>query len=500
MAGYVTLNAYDAAVRIPEFKGLMQYGDGMNGDPRYAMSTKNVLTRGGVLQPCATSELLAPSLPAPITTLARLYRRYYAASDAEKEVLIAASGGQLYYMCPNTTPAPTEWTAIALPTDWAGDAYASDTWSWAAYEINPEGSNAPVDVLLLSNADDGMICVRGDDLTAEIVETPKKFGVIARYAERIWGGAIPDDPDMLVYSAPFDPFDWAANVEIPEDGAGDVFQASWDGDSFTALHQFGQQLIAFKRSRVWRVLGTDPGEYTFKEQYGGGAKYERTIAIDGERILMLGNDGVYCYDGLSVMPFYQQYAKQVFDRMNKQALDGAVGCLWRGKYYCALPLDGASANTAVLIYDTEENTWLLRDDMSVEAFLPTDDALYFTSAETPGRLWHWREECADTDRAASCEWVTPWMDFSCKDMSKGGFSLYLTVEAPIAAALTFTLETERKKKKKTCVFPRSASGARQRIVRFGGSCRRFRLSISSDCKIPWRILGGIQMTVEIDPD
>lgn len=155
MANFISLGAYDADIRIPSFMGLMQYGDGLNGDVRYATNARNVETRGGVLQPCAKCELLIPELPDPITTLARLYRRYYADSDAEREVLIAASGGQLYYLCPGETPAPTVWTAIALPTDWAGDAYASNTWSWAAYEINPEGSVAPVDVLLLSNAEDG---------------------------------------------------------------------------------------------------------------------------------------------------------------------------------------------------------------------------------------------------------------------------------------------------------------------------------------------------------
>ena len=108
-----------------------------------------------------------------------------------------------------------------------------------------------------------MICIRGDDLTAYTVETPRKFGVIARHAERIWGGAIAEEPDMLVYSAPYDPFNWEQNDAIPEDGAGDVLQPSWDGDSFTALTSFGSQLVAFKHNKVWRVLVTDPGQYVF---------------------------------------------------------------------------------------------------------------------------------------------------------------------------------------------------------------------------------------------
>ena len=205
MASYNSIGTYSAVSSYPSFKGLMQYGDGINTDPRYAVDAVNVETVGGVLQPAAACVLLAPKLAQPIKTLARLYRRWYTGTD-NREVLVAASGGKLYYMLPGAS----SWTQLAFPT--GVTAYQSDVWSWVAYEINPEGSEASVDVLLLSNALDGMVMVRGDNLTVSVVSTPKKFGVIARYAERIWGGAITEDPDMLVYSAPYDPTDWAANV------------------------------------------------------------------------------------------------------------------------------------------------------------------------------------------------------------------------------------------------------------------------------------------------
>jgi hypothetical protein len=357
---------------------------------------------------------------------------------------------------------------------------------------------------LLSNADDGMILVRGDDLTTETVTTPKKFGVIARYAERIWGGAIPDDPDTLMYSAPYDPFDWAVDTEIPEDGAGEINQPSWDGDSFTALHQFGQQLIAFKKTRVWRILGTDPGEYTFKEQYGGGAPLYRTVAVDNERILMLGTDGVRIYDSASVQPFYQQFAYTVFQRMKQALLDGAFGCVWKNKYYLAIPLDStATANNAVLIYDSIENKWLLRDDVAVEAFLPTETALYYTSAATPGRIWQWKEDSWTTGTAAgSCEWITPWTDLNFKNCDKNGLELYVTVEVTAAATVTFTLQTEKKSKVKTYTVevPATGKSAKQKLLRFGSSFRRFRLKISSATTTPWRIVGGLQLLTELDAD
>lgn len=508
MAGYNKLNAYDATTRIPQFKGLLQYGDGINGDVCFATDEKNMETMAGVLQPAAACQLLNPTTPAPIETLMHLYRRWHSGTD--KDILIAASGNKLYRL-DETLTAPA-WVEIDFETT---TTIANNTWSWATYEINPEGSTASVDVLLISNADDGMFMivppytatVSNNNWVIRKVTTPKKFGVIERYAERIWGGAIKNDPDMLVYSAPFDPTDWDADVDNPEDGAGDINQPSWDGDSFTALRSFGSQLIAFKKTRVWRILGTDPGEYTFKEQYGGGAPYEKTIAVDNERIFMLTRKGVVVYDGLSVSPFYQEYAEKIWKRLNVSHLDQACAILWQHKYYCAIPLDESTVNNAVMIYDTRENTWLLRDDVSVESFLGAEDNLYFTSATTPGKIWLWKENSwENTSTTAQCRWVGPWNDLSYKSIVKGGFEVYFLPEVKSTTTISISIQTEKKiKTKQYTIKPLSSAdisrnkSSKQKKLHFGGSGRRFRLIIESTGG-SWRLIGGILIISEIDPD
>jgi hypothetical protein len=250
---YFVLNAYDADVFLSSFLGLMQAGDGVGADVRYAVEAENVETPYGVLQPQAAPVVQETGFSARIETLMKLYRRWYSGTGS-KDWLFIATGGKLFYKHAGTDDA---WTQLGFPT--GVTAYASDVWSWAAYEINPTGSTAPVDVLLISNAKDGMYMISPPytatvpqaDWTVTAINTQgKKFGVIERYAERIWGGAIPDDPDMLMYSRPFDPTDWtqAGENEEPEDGAGDIQQPSWDGDSFRALRAFGNQLIALSRT------------------------------------------------------------------------------------------------------------------------------------------------------------------------------------------------------------------------------------------------------------
>jgi len=490
----ITRGSAAATVRIPAHKGLMQYGDSVGLDPRYASDCFNALTLQGVLQPAAACTLLKPKTPEPIQTLARLYRRWYA-PDGQHEVLVAAAGGQLYWIL----PGGDHWTRLSMPYGWTQPGYQSDVWSWAAYEINVEDRDAPVDVLLMSNAQDGMLCIRGDTMGVGAIPTPKKFSVIARYAERIWGGGIPDDPDMLMYSAPYDPFDWSQNDEIPEDGAGDVLQPSWDGDSFTALTPFGSQLIALKRTKVWRVMGTDPGTYIFREQYGGGTPCPQTVAVDGSRTLMLDRGGVVCYDGESVEPFQQEYAKRIFERINPAALSEASACLWKGVYYCAVALDESRTNNAVILYNTRENTWLLRTDAAVECFLPMEDEMYFTSSHTPGRIWQWQEDCMKTGQAQPMRWTGGWQNLDAHHVIKRNFCVYLAAECLQQTEIRLTLETEKGARTKTIVLD-PAAGARNRRVFFHLHGRRFRLIVESGGTAPWRLTGGIQIEMDTEED
>ena len=189
--------------------------------------------------------------------------------------------------------------------------------------------------------------------------------------------------------------------------------------------------------------------------------------------------------------------------MSSAFIAKACACLYQNTYYCALPLDGAQENNAVLMFDTMEGTWLLREGVEVEAFLPSEDALYYTSATTPGYVWIWHEDSWKENRSAEpMRWVTPWIDFGRKDVAKSGFTLYLTCECRAMTTLRLSVQTEKKLKTKELVFTPPAEGQfpKQRRVVFGGNGRRFRLIIENADAVPWRLTGGLQLETETDAD
>lgn len=563
---YFSLHAYDADVWLREFKGLNQMDESLNTDPRYATEVMNMETPGGVLQPSAGYDQVEGEFEDRVETLAKFHRRWYT-GHGSKEWYVCCSGGLFYY---RQADSQTPWSQIAMPS--GIDAFEKSAWSYVTYEINnPDADNVTVDVLLLSNDTDGMIMIVPPDApttygdleqfthqdmalqTHEELQSPAwsvqtvdtkgyKFGVIERYAERVWGGAIQNEPDLLVYSAPYDPTDWEANTEIPEDGAGDVRQPSWDGDKFYALKKFGDQLLAFKKNRVWRVLGVSPGEYTFQEQHSTGTEYPNTIAVEGERAYFASRDGMMVYDGMSSSPYAQEAVNLIWDTVNKSALSQMTAVIHQNRYYLAFPVDGSEINNAMLVYNMTDRTILYYPDFHVESFLPTDDELFFTTSSAPGKVFRmgydsWKE---GKSSGAATRWVSPWMDFGYKRIQKGGFELYFLAEVQTEpVTLKFSIQTEKKTKSKTytvypvnLVKPKSVqlwenvrlftwdslkektwgqiSGKvdetprshKDKRLHFGGTGRRFRLIVETEegNTNPWRLIGGLHLVVETDPD
>lgn len=592
---------YSTSFNISGFQGLNQTGDGYNMSMQYAREIENVDITGGSFKPMREGRRLAQTLHDPIDTLAYLHRRW---GDDTGTLLIAISNGKVFTKTldgsdewaqryPRTQTESETTTEIEDPlavsdNDWvtyeislypefdADKTYAygercihndSDTEEeeWVSYRCIAPIAEAgawddtdweeieetdPVDILLFSNATDGMFVLYGDTLDVVPVATPKKFGVLARYNERIWGAGITDDPDMLVYSTPYDPFDWSQNNEVPEDGAGDIQQPTWDGDSFVSLKQYGNTLLAIKRNSIWRISGTNPGEFTMQQQYGGGTIAENTVAVYNDYAWMMGEYGIMQYNGSGAFPF-QQEATQILmrEQLNRKykampysehrsyaegelcehsgaiyrckvtiavevedgelvgeewtadhweavtgtPMDGICAGMWNGTYCLALPINGSAHCNAILQYDTLHHTFALRTGVAVESFLQINERLFYTSADYPGAVCEMDDSQGE---AKAVKWVTGYQDLGQKSSIKSAFVIYMMVEADVPVELKLGLRTEKKLKEKL-VTVKPGKLLRTHLNTQG---REFRLEIQSMTAAPYVIAGGIKVDLELDPD
>lgn len=387
------------------------------------------------------------------------------------------------YRCTTAITTPEEWTAA----------------HWT--EVS---SADPVDVLLFTNATDGMYCLYGDTLeVAPVMITPDpennpteniKFGVIARYNERIWGSGIAGDPDKLMYSVPYNPFDWTANFDIPEDGAGDISQPTWDGDSFISLHQFGSDLLAIKRNSIWRIYGTHPGEFAVVRQYGGGTIQENTVAVQDQYMYMLGEHGLMRYDGIGAYAFLQDVVQRLMqENLNRAALDKSCAAMRNGTYCVALPVNGSQYCNAILEYNPSEGAFALRTDITVDSFLQINERLFYTSATEPGVVFELQDLVG---MPLPCKWISGYQDLGLKNSIKSAFILYMMVKSEAPVELRVGIRTEKKFKQKI-IYTKPGKMSRLHLNTQG---REFRLEILSYSAIPFTIAGGIRLDLELDPD
>ena len=485
---------YSTSFNITHFSGLNQTGDGYNMNMQYAREMENVSVEGGSFRPMREGLLMPQELTEPIGTLARLHRRY---GEDTGTVLVAISDGKVYTKDLDGDDAWVQrYTGLT-----------ENDCDWLTYEVNSRDGQtlpAPVDVLIFTNAKDGMFVLYGDTLAVEAkpvkpdpVNNPDeviKFGVIARYNERIWGSGIEGDPDKLMYSTPYDPFNWTANAEIPEDGAGDILQPSWDGDRFLALRQYGDNLLAVKRNSIWRIYGTDPSSFTMSQQYGGGTIVENTFVVFNDRAYMLGENGMLAYDGTGAYAFQQEVIQDLMqNHVNHAAMDKA--CAWmRDRTYClALPVNGSEYCNAILEYNTAERTFALRTGVSVDSFLSVNERLFYTSAIEPGRVFELQDRIGPT---LFCKWVSGYQDLGMKSSIKSAFIVYMMVESEAPVELRVGIRTEKKLKQKIVV---TKPGKLNRI-QLNLQGRVFRLEIESYSAVPFTIAGGIKIDMELDPD
>lgn len=526
------MSQYQTSVEIQSFNGILQAGDGYNQSMQYAREMENVNVDGGSFRPMREGTLIPQMLDSPIGTLAYLHRRFGTETGT---LLVAISDGSVYT---KLLDGDDEWVKRFT-------GLTVDDCDWVTYEVNTRDGKAlteSVDVLLFSNATDGMFCLYSDTQQVVAVTTPKKFGVLARYNERIWGSGIIGDPDMLVYSAPYDPFNWEANTDIPEDGAGDIQQPTWDGDSFVALRQIGSDLLAVKRNSIWRIYGTNPGEFNMQKQYGAGALVENTLCVHDGYAYMLGQYGLLRYDGTGAYAFLQDNIKDIMREQVKHEIialnysadntyvlgavclkDGvpyrcttaintkeewnadhweeitgdpmynACAGMWDGVYCLAIPLNGSDKNNAILQYDPASRAFSLRTEISVDSFLQINERLFYTSASYPGVVYEMDDLNGDVK---FLKWISGYQDLGVKSSIKSAFTVYMMVESEVPVTMFLGIRTEKKLKQKVI----TTKPGKLTRVHLNTQGRIFRLEIQSYTAAPFTIAGGIKIDLELDPD
>lgn len=471
-------------LNIPYVTGLDQSRGEASGQMTGAWDCANMDTRGGELKTAAGWAAAFPAIPGSpvITTLAPFHRRNHA---TQKDVVVAASADSIWVY----TDA---WQCV-------GTGYQSGHWDWVTYE-DASGED-PVDILLLSNAQDGMMALRGDSLALTAIPTPGKFAVLARYKERIFGAGDPEYPDRIYYSQPFDPSAWgqvtAGGVVMAEQSGGCIDAPTWDGDAFIALRPFGSSLLAFKSATVFRIYGADPGEFYLRDQFGtDGPITEDTVAVYADSAFLLSRAGISLYDGSLVSPYRREDIRHFWEGLNGEALGRARGAVAGHCYYLALT-QGSGGPDRLLALDLQRGHFMVYEGLQPTVLMAWKEQLYFADGTQPGVICRLGIGETANGQALVCRWVSPYCTLDRPGTVKSDFRISgLIRSSGTGEKMKITLESERGTVSRT-VSGKSGANLRSFDLRLPHYARRFRLRIENVSGSSFALVGALRMECRV---
>ena len=221
-----------------------------------------------------------PALPSGVKVKGIFHYRRRHQGNYDDRLVIQTSEGALYY------------TAVFENDTWhevAGYTLSGDA---AAVSYNYGGK----DVLLMCSPSSTFAVL--DDGTVKTVTSAPRFSSVTVHNERIYG-TLNGVSNKLWFSDDFDPENWS----VSGDEAGYISFSDECGDALAAVSFLGY-LYIFREHGIYRLTAYgDQSEFSLKKLFTAtGRIYKNTIALCGDRIMFLTDEGVFTFDGYTASP------------------------------------------------------------------------------------------------------------------------------------------------------------------------------------------------------
>ncbi|MBR1984438.1 MAG: hypothetical protein IKA31_01735, partial [Clostridia bacterium] len=191
------------------------------------------------------------------------------------------------------------------------------------YRLNGEDS-----IIITSTTNEMQVVSPSGDV--ETFDNAPKFIAVCIHNERLF--AITEgERSRLMFSANLDPTNW--NLDIDEAGFIDMLDERGSMNNVISFKDYVYVIRDYGISRVSAYA--DQTEFMVTQLFNSSVKiYADSVAVCGEKMLFLAQNGIYVFDGYSTkkldLPITDIFAKD-----NSKA----VGAFYNGKYYLALKID-----------------------------------------------------------------------------------------------------------------------------------------------------------------
>jgi hypothetical protein len=141
------------------------------------------------------------------------------------------------------------------------------------------------------------------------------------------------------------------------------FDVGTDGLPVTGLRRFFTQLVVWKQSSTWVLGGADIDNFVLTEVSPVyGCISHRANCVWNQTLWFLDSKGIFEYNGSNVQCVSAK-VEDYFKRMNADAASTEAVMIHvkeRNEIWTAIPIDGATKNNLIVVYDYEALGWTTR--------------------------------------------------------------------------------------------------------------------------------------------
>ena len=404
-------------IRLGSFAGVKQ-GSCAGGIPlNWAENAQTVSTAGGKLDRAKGYRAIYPRVTGAARKLRRLF--IWPRESGQTDCLVARQDTLFRY-----DPTEEAWEDLYHYTD---DMNA-DTFDFLKTKI---GST---ETLLIGNVLESILkWVGGSSPIAAfgsaqgLSDTAVNF--LELYFGRLFAAGDREHPARLYWSqAPGDGRtieDWSAD-ENSENVSGGHVEVGTDSDPITGLFALSNQLLIFKKDKLYRLLGDRPGNYRIVPVEAALTQPIHTACVlYGDRLFFLTDRGLYFYDGQTVRR--TAHGADLLPLLQAVDFSAAASAACGDTLYFAVKEHTSSVHNDLLIeYDVLRDCFLLRRGFETVDLMSCYGTLYVLTGK--GEVAVLNDGATYGGDPIEAFWETPWLD---------GAST-LTVKQTVEAVLTGT--------------------------------------------------------------
>lgn len=318
-------------------------------------------------------------------------------------------------------------------------------------------------------------------------------GFIAMYRSRLFAAGDPDNPNRLYYSklpgSGRTIEDWGADEASPSVEGGHIEIGTTSGDPITSIAAMSNQLLIFKKSSIYRLIGDRPGNYSVELIASSTTPvFDAASTVYRDLIYYVTDGGLHCFNGVdaSIMPDARRISGIMKDADTTDTRVAVAG----DRLFFTI---GRGAGARLIEYDLTLRRYMQYGGFEAHDIITEDGALII--ANSTRYLEKWGEGNDFDGVPVEAYWTTPLTDLGDKGAIKTLRELYLRGEAYNCGVAGIEVFTGPHSEEHLVLLRGEGREVSEIPLRNEG--RTLKLRISNVNGGRFRILGGVELDMSV---